>query len=65
MGTSQIDALSIQQFELRKRAHSPQLAAGLASVSENGKLPYGRRSLQLAAGIFKSCQFCDSKGSVK
>jgi len=37
--------------EPRKRAHSPQLdfdelsrvAAGLASVSENGKLPYGRR----------------------
>jgi len=29
--------------EPRKRAHSPQLAAGNASVSENGKLPYGRR----------------------
>jgi len=36
-------------FEPRKRAHSPQLdfdelsrvAAGLESVSENGKLPYG------------------------
>jgi hypothetical protein len=30
-------------FEPQKRVHSPQLAAGLASVSENGKLPYGRR----------------------
>ena len=39
-------------LEPRKRAHFPQLAAGLASVSKNGKLPYGRRSLQLAAGIF-------------
>ena len=30
-------------FEPQKRAHSPQLAAGLASESENSKLPYGRR----------------------
>ena len=29
--------------EPRKGAHSPQLAAGLARVSENGRLPYGRR----------------------
>jgi hypothetical protein len=33
----------MKTLEPRKRAHSPQLAAGLASVSENGKLPYGRR----------------------
>jgi hypothetical protein len=26
--------------EPQKRAHSPQLAAGLASESENSKLPY-------------------------
>jgi len=30
-------------FEPQKRAHSPLLAAGLASESKNGKLPYGRR----------------------
>ena len=30
-------------IEPQKRAHSPQLAAGLASESENSKLPYGRR----------------------
>jgi hypothetical protein len=30
-------------FEPRKRALTPQEAAGLASVSDNGKLPYGRR----------------------
>ena len=29
--------------EPQKRAHSPLLAAGLASESKNGKLPYGRR----------------------
>ena len=29
--------------EPQKRAHSPQLAAGNASESENSKLPYGRR----------------------
>lgn len=30
-------------LEPQKRAHSPQLAVGLASESENSKLPYGRR----------------------
>lgn len=30
-------------LEPQKRAHSPQLAAGLASESENSKFPYGRR----------------------
>ena len=30
-------------FEPQKRVNSPQLAAGLASESENSKLPYGRR----------------------
>ena len=30
-------------FEPQKRAHSPQLAAGLASESKNSKLHYGRR----------------------
>jgi len=29
--------------EPQKRAHSPLLAAGLASESKNSKLPYGRR----------------------
>ena len=48
-----------------KRAHSPQVlpvgsasaaqSVGLASVSENGKLAYGRRSLQIAAGTFNIC----------
>jgi hypothetical protein len=34
----------------QKRAHSPQLAAGLASESKIGKIPYREDSLQLAAG---------------
>ena len=34
---------NINLIEPQKRAHSPQLAAGLASESENSKLPYGRR----------------------
>ena len=43
--------------EPQKRAHSPQSAkalwrTGLASESENNKLPYGRSSPQLAAGSF-------------
>jgi hypothetical protein len=37
-------------FEPRKRARSPLLAAGLASESENEKLPYGEDSPWLAAG---------------
>jgi len=37
-------------FEPRKRAHSPLHAAGLASESENEKLPYGEDSPWLAAG---------------
>ena len=32
----------IVDIELLKRAHSPQLATGLASELRNGKLPYGR-----------------------
>jgi len=32
------------RLEPRKRAHSPLLAAGLASESENEKLPYGAAS---------------------
>ena len=40
------------KLEPQKRVHSPQLAAGLASESENSKLPYGRSSPQLAAGSF-------------
>jgi hypothetical protein len=50
--------------EPRKRAHSPQLdfdeltqvAAGLASVSENGKLPYGRRFPVPASGNCRDLQ---------
>ena len=38
-----MDEFPIFFFEPQKRAHSPQLAAGLASESENSKLPYGRR----------------------
>ena len=38
-----VPVLNIGKFEPQKRAHSPQLAAGLASESENSKLPYGRR----------------------
>jgi len=34
----------------KKRAHSPQLAEGLASESENDKLPYGRRFLAACYG---------------
>ena len=33
---------SSNKVELQKRAHSSQLAAGLANESENSKLPYGR-----------------------
>ena len=39
-------------FEPQKRAHSPLLAAGLASESKNSKLHYGRRFPLLAAGSF-------------
>jgi exonuclease V gamma subunit len=35
--------LDENKIEPQQRAHSPQLAAGLASESKNGKLPYGRR----------------------
>jgi hypothetical protein len=35
-----------------KRAHSPQLAAGLASESKIGKIPYREDPLQLASGNF-------------
>ncbi|MDO9565783.1 MAG: hypothetical protein Q7J15_03485 [Candidatus Desulfaltia sp.] len=35
--------LQNNKAEPQKRAHSPQLAAGFASESENSKLPYGRR----------------------
>ena len=40
---SQVSGIGFQLgFEPQKRAHSTQLAAGLASGSENSKLPYGR-----------------------
>jgi len=42
--------MGIDIIEPRKRAHSPQLAAGLASVSENGNFLTVEDSLQLAAG---------------
>jgi len=41
-------------LEPRKRAHSPLLAVGLASESENEKLPYGEDSPWLAAGRLPS-----------
>ena len=34
------------------RVEDSRVAVGLASVLKNGKFPYGRRSLQVAAGIF-------------
>jgi hypothetical protein len=42
--------LTFKCLEPRKRVHSPLLAAGLASESENEKLPYGEDSPWLAAG---------------
>jgi hypothetical protein len=47
-----------EYFEPQKRAHSQRLAAGLASESENEKLPYGENSPWLAAGRlqFNHCQ---------
>jgi hypothetical protein len=33
----------LSNIEPRKRAHSPQLAAGLASVYKMSNIPYGRR----------------------
>jgi hypothetical protein len=41
-------------FEPQKRAHSPQLAAGLASEFENSKLPYGRRFPAACCGELQS-----------
>jgi len=35
--------LPLIHLELLQRAHSPQLAAGLASESKNCKIPYSRR----------------------
>ncbi len=44
-------------LEPQKRAHSPLLAAGLASESKNSKLPYGRRFPAACGGELqlKSC----------
>ena len=41
-------------FEPQKRAHSSQLAAGLASESGNSKLPYGRRFPEVSCGELQS-----------
>jgi hypothetical protein len=58
----------VMTIEPRKRAHSPQVlpdgsasqAAGLASVSQNGKLPYGRRfpvpTSRDCRGLQSTCQ---------
>ena len=43
--------------EPQKRAHSPELAAGLASESENGKLPYGRRFPAACCGELQTDDF--------
>ena len=43
-------------FEPQKRAHSPQLAAGLASESENSKLPYGRRFPSACCGELQTIE---------
>jgi hypothetical protein len=62
-GNTADDALPVNQgshlpascCEPHKRAHSPLLAAGLASESQSGSVPYGRRSLSRfigTAGIF-------------
>jgi hypothetical protein len=45
-----LKAFSLDPLNRQKRAHSPQLAAGLASESKIGKIPYREDSLQLAAG---------------
>ncbi|MBU4345541.1 MAG: hydroxymethylbilane synthase [Proteobacteria bacterium] len=42
-GGCQIPIAAHGRIEPQKRAHSPLLAAGLASESKNSKLPYGRR----------------------
>ncbi len=47
--------LKFKKFvEPQKRAHFPQLAAGLASASENGKLPYGQRFPAACCGVLQS-----------
>lgn len=43
-------------FEPQERAHSPKLAAGLASESENSKLPYGRRFPEACCGELQSSE---------
>jgi hypothetical protein len=44
----------------QQRAHSPQLAAGLASESKIGKIPYREDSLQLAAGYSSTQPYPES-----
>ncbi|MFH1580581.1 MAG: hypothetical protein ABIC39_00645 [Pseudomonadota bacterium] len=45
-------------FEPQKRAHSQQLAAELASESENSELPYGRRFSAACCGELQSSEAC-------
>ncbi len=44
IGEKKTEKVGVSLIEPRKRAHSPLLAAGLASESENEKLPYGEDS---------------------
>jgi hypothetical protein len=46
-------------FEPQKGAHSPLLAAGLASESKNSKLPYGRRFPAACGGELQSKISCE------
>jgi hypothetical protein len=59
-GQQPVYRLLVAVIEPQKRAHSPQLAAGLASESENGKVPYGRRFPAACCGelqILLVCRF--------
>ncbi len=59
------DGKRLGDLEPRKRAHSPLLAAGLASESENEKLPYGEDSPRLAAGNLQSAGSADLKNKTE
>ncbi|MDO9567753.1 MAG: hypothetical protein Q7J15_13595 [Candidatus Desulfaltia sp.] len=51
-------------FEPQKRAHSPLLAAGNASESKKGKLPYGRRFPTACGGELQLYVFVRLSGSI-
>ena len=59
----EIGAVAIENHSIiaepQKRAHSPWLAAGLASESENSKLPYGRRFRTACCGELQFSSLID------